>query len=111
MMSDPPRRRLPRWVTTLVVVLLAVVFLIPGPLRAFEKVGSTVLAPIQMGLSGTVDEAANFVSTIQRVRDMASQNADYKDELQQMQSELVRMRELEVENRDLRNLLSMKERT
>ena len=26
-MSDPPRRRLPRWVSTLVVVLLAAVFL------------------------------------------------------------------------------------
>ena len=38
MMSDPPRRRLPRWVSTLVVVLLAVVFLIPGPWRGLEIV-------------------------------------------------------------------------
>ncbi len=111
MMSDPPRRRLPRWVSTLVVVLVAVLFMVPGPLRGLEKVGSFLLAPFQMGVSGTVDEAATFVSTIQRVRDLASENADYKDELQQLQSELVRMRELEVENRDLRNLLSMKERT
>ena len=41
MMSDPPRRRLPRWVSTLVVVGLAVVFLIPGPWRGLESVGST----------------------------------------------------------------------
>ena len=40
MMSDPPRRRLPRWVSTLVVVALAVVFLVPGPWRGLEKVGS-----------------------------------------------------------------------
>jgi rod shape-determining protein MreC len=111
MMSDPPRRRLPRWVTTLVVVLVAVVFLIPGPLRGLERVGSFLLAPFQMGVSGTVDEATNVVSTIQRVRDLASENADFKDQLDQVQSELVRMHELEVENRDLRNLLSMKERT
>jgi rod shape-determining protein MreC len=111
MMSDPPRRRLPRWATTLVVVLLAVVFLVPGPWRGLEKVGSTVLAPIQMGLSGTVDEASNFVSTIQRVRDMANENADYRDQVAQLESQLVQMRELQVENSDLRNLLSMKERT
>jgi rod shape-determining protein MreC len=111
MMSDPPRRRLPRWVSTLVVVLLAVVFLIPGPWRGLEKVGSTVLAPIQMGVSSTVDEASHVISTIQRVRDLAAQNAEYRDQVDQLQSQLVQMRELEVENSDLRNLLSMKERT
>jgi rod shape-determining protein MreC len=98
-------------VSTLVVVSLAVVFLIPGPWRGLEKVGSTVLAPIQMGVSGTVEEAATFVATIQRVRDLASQNAEYRDQVDQLQSEIVRMHELEVENQDLRNLLSMKERT
>ena len=76
MMSDPPRRRLPRWVSTLVVVFLAVAFLIPGPWRGLEIVGSTVLAPIQMGVSGTADQAANFVSTIQRVRDRLASRAD-----------------------------------
>jgi rod shape-determining protein MreC len=110
-MSDPPRRRLPRWVSTLVVVLLAVVFLSPGPFKSLERVGSFILAPFQMGVSGTVDEAANFVSTIQRVRDLATENADYKDQLDQLQSKLVQMHELEVENRDLRNLLGMTERS
>ena len=111
MMSDPPRRRLPRWVSTLVVVGLAVVFLIPGPWRGLESVGSTVLAPIQMGVSGTLEEAANIVSTVRRVRDLADQNADFADEVAQLRSELVQMHELEVENQDLRNLLEMKERT
>src|SRR3989442_1358527 len=111
MMSDPPRRRLPRWVSTLVVVLLAAVFLVPGPLRGLEKVSSTVLAPIQMGVSGTADQASGFVSTIQRVRDMATENADYRDQVAQLESQLVQMHELQVENSDLRNLLSMKERT
>src|SRR5260370_10156905 len=111
MMSGPPRRRLPRWVSTLVVVLLAAVFLLDGSVRGREMVGSTVLAPIQMGVSGTADQASNFVSTIQRVRDMASENADYRDRVDQLQSQLAQMHELQVENSDLRNLLSMKERT
>src|SRR5579864_2046239 len=111
MMSETPRRRLPRWVSTLVVVGLAVVFLVPGPWRGFEGIASTALAPLQMGLSGTIDAAGNVVSTVQRVRDLANENADYKDQVAELQSELVRMHELEVENADLRNLLSMKART
>jgi rod shape-determining protein MreC len=111
MMTDAPRRRLPRWVSTLVVVSLAVIFLVPGPWRGLEGVASTALAPLQMGVTGTVDEASTFVSTIQRVRDLADQNADYKDQIDQLNSELVQMHELEVENSDLRQLLSLKERT
>jgi rod shape-determining protein MreC len=79
--------------------------------RPVERVGSTVLAPVQMGLSETLGEAANFVETIQRVRILASENADYRDQVDQLQAEIVRMHELEVENQDLRNLLSLKERT
>src|SRR5579862_1064610 len=111
MMSDPPRRRLPRWVSTLVVVLLAAVFLVPGPWRGLESVGSFIVTPFQEGVSGTVDEASTVIDTLGRVRDLASENADYKDQVEQLQSQLVQMRELEVENSDLRNLLSMKERT
>src|SRR5262245_45171581 len=111
MMTDPPRRRLPRWVSTLVVVSVAAVFLIPGPFQQFERVGSTFMAPVQMGLSETLGEGAQFVDTISRVRVLASENADYRDQVEQLQSELVRMHELEIENRDLRNLLGLKERT
>jgi rod shape-determining protein MreC len=109
MMSDPPRRRLPRWVSTLVVVALAVVFLVPGPWRGLEKVFAFVLTPIQMGVSGTVDEASHVVDTVQRVRELASENADFQNQVDQLQSQLVKMHELEVENQDLRRLLSMRE--
>src|SRR5215831_10116724 len=111
MMSEAPRRRLPRWVSTLVVVGLAILFLTPGPWSRAEDVASTALAPFQMGFSGTMDEASHFVSTITRVRDLADENAAYKDQIDQLQSEVVKMHELEVENADLRNLLSMKART
>src|SRR3982751_5485160 len=103
MMNDPPRRRLPRWVSTLVVVSLEAVCLMPGPWRRIEQVGTTVLAPLQMGISETLSEATGFVDTVQRVRSLASENAEFRDELDQLQSELVRMHELEVENSDLRN--------
>jgi rod shape-determining protein MreC len=94
-----------------VVVGLAVLFLIPGPWRSFEGVASTALAPLQMGVSSITEQGSGFVATLTRVRDMADQNAEYKDEIDQLESQVVKMRELEVENADLRNLLSMKART
>src|SRR5215471_15434942 len=100
MMSDAPRRRLPRWVSTLVVVGLAILFLFPGPWRDAEDVASTALAPLQMGFSGTIDEASNFISTVTRVRDLADENADYKVQIDQLQSEVVKIHELEVDNVD-----------
>src|SRR5262249_11142661 len=108
---DPPRRRLPRWVSTLVVLAVAVLFLMPRPLHGLGRGGSIVLTPFQMGGSGTADEASNFISTLQRVRDLAKEDAGHKHQVDQLQSQLVQMRELEVENADLRNLLSMKDRT
>ena len=59
MMSEAPRRRLPRWVSTLVVVGLAIAFLFPGPWGRAEDVASTALMPLQMGFSGTIDEPWN----------------------------------------------------
>ena len=110
MIYESPRRGLPRWASTLVVVLVAVALLAPGPWSTLEKLGSTVLAPMQMGLSGTLGEIAGIVETVQRVRDLAEENRVYRDQLDQQQAELVRIKELEAENNDLRSLLSMKER-
>ena len=86
-------------------------FLFPGPWRGIEGIASTALAPLQMGVSSTADDAATFLSTIERVRDLADENAEYKDQIDQLNSQLVQMHELEVENEDLRNLLDMKDRT
>jgi len=62
------------------------------------------------GRFGHSREAANFIQTIQRVRDLASENADYKDELQQLHSDLVACVSWKSKPRSA-NLLSMKERT
>jgi rod shape-determining protein MreC len=45
------------------------------------------------------------------VRDLAQQNRAYRDQLDELQSDVVRLHELEVENRELRNLLNLRERT
>jgi rod shape-determining protein MreC len=95
-----------------VVASVAILCLTPFPGRRYiEQAGSSVLAPIQFGVSGTFGEISSIVDTVQRVRDLASQNRAYRDQLDQLESDMVRMRELEVENRELRNLLSLRERS
>jgi rod shape-determining protein MreC len=112
MISDSPRRRLPRWASTLVVLGVSVLCVTPFPGRsAIESLGSTVLEPIQFGVSGTFGELSNVVDTLQRVRVLATENRDLRERNDQLESDVVRLHELEVENRELRNLLGMRERT
>jgi rod shape-determining protein MreC len=111
MINDSPRRRLPRWASGAIVALVAMALLAPGPWRQVEPLSSGVLTPIQMGISGTVEQVTTIVDTVQEVRDLAEQNSEYRDQIDQLQAEVVSMHELEVENGQLRDLLSMAQRT
>ncbi len=75
MINEVPRRQVPRWASTLVVLSIAALLLAPGPWREMEKVGSTLLAPVQMGLTGVIGEVDSLVGALQKVRDLADQNA------------------------------------
>src|SRR5919204_5111690 len=107
----PSRKRLPRWVSTLAVLAAAMALLAPGPWRDLEKLGTSILSPIQMGLSGTVNEVASTLEALQKVHDLAAQNAQYRDEIDHLQSDQVRMVELEHENSEFRQLLGFQERS
>jgi rod shape-determining protein MreC len=110
MISDSPRRRLPRWASTLVVLGVSILCLTPFPGRgAIETLGSTVLEPIQFGVSGTFGELASVIDTVQRVRTLATENRDLRDRNDELEADVVRLHELEVENRELRNLLSLRD--
>src|SRR5919201_415052 len=92
MISDSPRRRLPRWASTLVVVGVSVLCLTPFPGRSLiEQASSTVLTPVQFGVSGTFGEIGSVIDTVQRVRDLAQQNRAYRDQLDELQSDVVRL--------------------
>lgn len=108
--SDAPRRHFPRWASFLLVLLVAALLLAPGPWRNVERLGSTLLAPVQFGLAETGNQLGDVFGTFQRIRELGDENRQYREEIDRLESEMVRMRELEVENEDLRNLLSLKER-
>ena len=104
------RRRMPWWTALLVVLIAAALIFVPGTARQVEAIGTRFLAPLQFGVSGAVGQAEGVVGVARRIGDLADQNDQYREEIDRLQAEIVRLRELEVENRDLRNLLGLKQR-
>jgi rod shape-determining protein MreC len=107
----PARRRSRSWI--FVVLLLGVVgglLLLPGPAREVEAVGSRLLEPLQASVSSAFGQAEDVTSVLRRMTELSAQNDQYREEIDRLQAEIARLRELETENRDLRNLLGLKQR-
>jgi rod shape-determining protein MreC len=107
----PARRRSRSWI--FVVLLLGAVgglMLAPGPAREVEAFGSRLLEPLQASVSTVAGQAEDVASVVRRMTELSRQNDQYREEIDRLQAEIARLRELEVENRDLRNLLGLKQR-
>src|SRR5215203_3806497 len=108
----PVRRRGRPWLLTLVLVGIAgVLVLMPGPARNVEAFGTRVLQPVQDGVSRLLGQVDDVTSVVGKMDELSQQNTQYRDEIDRLQAEIARLRELEIENRDLRNLLGLKQRT
>lgn len=105
------RRALPWWTTGVVLVLAMALVLLPEPARHVEAFGSHLIAPVQNGISAFAEGIGAFWSTVQHIGQLARENREYRDEVDRLQAETVRMNELELENRDLRSLLGLKQRS
>jgi rod shape-determining protein MreC len=107
----PARRRSRSWI--FVLLLLGVVgglLLLPRPAREVEAVGSRLLEPLQASVSSAFGQAEDITSVVRRMTELSAQNDQYREEIDRLQAEIARLRELEAENRDLRNLLGLKQR-
>jgi rod shape-determining protein MreC len=108
----PARRRSRSWLFLL--LLLGVVgglVLTPGSAQQVEGVGSRVLEPVQAIVSELFGQVEDVTTVVRRMAELSRQNDQYRDEIDRLQSEIAQLRELEVENRDLRNLLGLKQRS
>ena len=104
------KRPVPRWTAVVVTLLAAVLVLRPEPARQFESVGTRVFEPVELGLSGLIGQVQDVGSTLQQIGDLAWQNERYREQIDRLEAQLVRTRELEAENQDLRNLLGLKQK-
>jgi rod shape-determining protein MreC len=104
------QRPMSRWTAVVITLIAAVLVLRPEPARQFESVGTRVFEPVEFGISGLIGQVEDFGGTVQKIGDLASQNARYKEQIDRYETQLVRMRELEAENQDLRNLLGLRQK-
>ena len=104
------RRAVPGSVAVVALGLSGILIFSPGTARQAESVGTRVIAPLELGLSRVTTSVGHLVGTVQQAGNLATQNQVYRDEIDRLQSAMVQMRELEIENRDLRELLVLRER-
>src|ERR671936_20905 len=104
------QRPMSRWTAVLITFIAAVLVLRPEPARQFESVGTRVFEPVELGLSGLMGQLEEIGSTLQKVGELARQNERYREQIDRYEAQLVRMRELEAENQDLRNLLGLRQK-
>src|SRR4051794_1996197 len=104
------RRTLPGSVAIVALGLSGALVFSPGVAFQAEAVGSRLVAPLELGLSRVSASVGHLFGTVQRAGDLAAQNETYRDEIDRLQAAVVQMRELEVGNHDLRELLGLRER-
>jgi len=108
----PARRSSRPWIFTLLLLAVIGVFAFtPGIRRNVEAIGTQVFEPAQNGISRLLGQVDDVTTVIEKMTELSRQNAQYRDEIDRLQAEIAGLRELEVENRDLRNLLGLKQRT
>src|SRR5919198_3951342 len=99
-----------RWTAVAIPVAAAVLVLRPEPARHFESVGTRVFEPVEFGLSGLIGQLEEVGGTLQKIGELARQNERYREQIDRYEAQLVRMREMEAENQDLRNLLGLRQK-
>ncbi|MCL4534799.1 MAG: rod shape-determining protein MreC [Bacteroidetes bacterium] len=98
-------RSVPWWVGALVAATVVLLAFQPGTSRYVEDLGSQVLAPVTFYVSGASASVSGFFSSIGSIGTLRQTVQQQSQEIERLNFELVRMRELEQENADLRNLL------
>jgi rod shape-determining protein MreC len=103
------RRPFPRWLAIAVLLAAAGLLVVQAPGRQAEALGSRLLLPLQSAVAGLIGRAVHIADTFQYARQLREQNVLYREEIERLQAEMVRLRELELENEDLRNLLGLRQ--
>ena len=108
-MKAAARRPFPRWLAGSLLLLAALLVVLQGPGVRVEAVGSRLLVPLQGAVAGAIGGTLGTVATIRQARQLREQNLAYREEIDRLQAEMVGLRELELENQDLRNLLGLRQ--
>jgi rod shape-determining protein MreC len=91
------------------VALVLLLIIAPGLARQVETAGMFVFVPVQSWITRTATGVGHLVNTVQQAGDLAEQNRLYREEIDRLEASLIRMREVELENHDLRQMLGLRD--
>ncbi len=102
---------LPRWLALAVLILAAFLLIVQTPSRQVEALGNSLLVPLQRWVSTTIRQGIGVIETVQLAHRLREQNSAYREEVERLQTAMVRLREVELENQELRNLLGLRQQS
>jgi rod shape-determining protein MreC len=108
-MRAAARRSVPRWLAMGLLLAAAALVVVQGPALRLEALGTRLLVPLQGAVTSAISGTLGTVATVQQARQLREQNVAYREEIDRLQAEMVGLRELELENQDLRNLLGLRQ--
>jgi rod shape-determining protein MreC len=103
------RRPVPRWLAVGLLLAAVGLVVVQGPGVRVEGLGTRLLVPVQGAVTSAMSATVGTLATIQQARQLREQNVAYREEIDRLQAEMVGLRELELENQDLRNLLGLRQ--
>jgi rod shape-determining protein MreC len=108
-MRAAARRSVPRWLAMGLLLAAAALVVVQGPALRLEALGTRLLVPLQGAVTSAISGTLGTVATVQQARQLREQNVAYREEIDRLQAEMVGLRELDLENQDLRNLLGLRQ--
>ena len=102
-------RKLAVWMGVLVFIAsLSMLFSGTGAAEAMRGPGTQALSPLQALLKGITDTSGSFVGTLGRLGVLSEENRQLREQVEQLQSQMVSLQEAGEENHRLRALLDYK---
>ena len=104
------RSRIAFWFLLIIFASVGGLFLSEkGGTRGFESIAMKVVAPAQSAITYAISPFRGVFSTITHLRDLERENEARRDEVAALKSEIVRLREVDIENKRLKDLLGYKD--
>jgi len=94
------------------VVLAAFIFMAASRFGIFDPLENAVLvgaSPVESALQDATRPVADFVNNLTDINRLSGENRELREENERLRGEVVRLREVETENQQLRNLTGIRE--
>ena len=102
------RRSVPGWLTILVLLGTGFIIVSQTAASSVTAIGTQLFGPVEGGLARASDAVRQLVDTVSQAGALARQNEANQEQIARLQSEVVQMTELQLENQDLRQMLNLR---